>query len=75
MRWSLQKAPQDGETRIVRKFAFIPTEVGQHIIWLEFYDSHQTYHADLDETNADYWVIGGAHNGWVEQYREPSHYA
>lgn len=32
-----------GTTRLKRVFAFLPTRVGEYIIWLEFYIVLQTY--------------------------------
>lgn len=45
MKWKTNTyKPQKGDTRIVRKFAWLPKKCeGGYTVWLETYDSHQTY--------------------------------
>ena len=46
MKWKTTKIePKEGDRRVKRKFAFIPTEMtsGEWTIWLESYDSVQRY--------------------------------
>lgn len=50
--------PANEARRIVRKFSFLPTRVGNYIIWLGFYDSHQVF---------------GRHNmSWEEEFKSIS---
>lgn len=70
MRWEIKRKPILGDSRIKRKFAFMPVKIGNEMVWLEFYDSHQRYEPDLDERDADYYVFGGAHDGWKEVSRK-----
>lgn len=40
MRWT---KPQEGETRTVRRFAWVPVVLGTNVVWLEHYDSHERF--------------------------------
>lgn len=44
MRWkTVDITPIEGYTRLRRKFAFLPTTVGDYTVWLETYESVQVY--------------------------------
>lgn len=38
-----KKWPEDGDTRIVKCFAWLPTKRPQHRIWLKHFFSHQKF--------------------------------
>ena len=38
MRWSKNIRPKEGDTKLISKFAWIPTLVGDTWYWLETYD-------------------------------------
>ena len=38
MRWKTRK-PEPGTTRTVAKFAWLPTQIEQYTVWLEFYSA------------------------------------
>jgi hypothetical protein len=40
MRWTL---PKRNATRTVKKFAWLPKQIGREKIWLEYYTSNQRY--------------------------------
>jgi hypothetical protein len=43
MKW-LDRSPKEGDTRLKRRFALFPTNIGNNvIIWLEFYYVQQRY--------------------------------
>lgn len=54
MKWKTnRRVPQEGDTRIVRKFAFFPVECeGGYTVWLESYDEHQVYSTRRRATKA-----------------------
>ena len=65
MRWKIKAPPKEGDWRCKNKFAWFPTRVEDHIVWLEFYFSKQHYIAIavVDE----YTVQPELH--WVEYER------
>lgn len=69
MKFEVKADPVEGDTRIVRKFAWWPfrsfdLEAKQtYVVWLETYDSHQQYQSVL----VSKW--GLTEIRWVEQYR------
>lgn len=73
MRWKTNK-PKDGDERIVRCFAFLPTEVDTgETVWLEWLWAVETYHDGKYTVGFDTWItdrisidhpeIKEAHNG------------
>lgn len=75
MRFPLKPKPKHGDTRIVKRFAWLPVEVEEQFVWLERYSSHQKY------TQAFYidkegilcvgygWQFGVDTDGWHEVER------
>lgn len=58
MRWNKPKpksSPVDGEVRIRRVFAWKPTEIGDEIAWLEFFEIRELY-VKANCFNGPYWV-------------------
>lgn len=47
MRWKV-KNPNEGDIRIVRKFAFFPIQADDEIRWLERVTIAQKYYSDYD---------------------------
>ena len=43
MRWVTPKKPMNGDARIIKKFAWLPVEIGTLTIWLEFYSIEQRF--------------------------------
>ena len=43
MRWTNKRKINIGDEKIVKRFAFLPTNIGHTTIWLEFYKKHLTY--------------------------------
>lgn len=44
MKWTVEPAPQIGDQREIRRFAFIPELLEGNIkVWLEYYYVHQIY--------------------------------
>ncbi len=43
MRWTNKKEIQIGQSKIVRRFAFLPTQVGATVVWLELYNKHYVW--------------------------------
>jgi hypothetical protein len=47
MKWRKPIPPKQHDTRVVRKFAWLPTTIGEtdgeYVVWLETYESHQIY--------------------------------
>lgn len=37
MIWKMKQSPRIGDTRIRRRFALIPTRVGNYWVWLQWY--------------------------------------
>jgi len=61
MRWDRKALPlpKEGDVRIMIRFAWIPKEVEDKVVWLESYYSHQVYQYtdNIDFTNKVYrWV-------------------
>lgn len=50
MKWKRKPTTQQGDRRIKRKFALLPTICGEYIIWLESYESVQEYRKRLRAT-------------------------
>lgn len=48
MRWTKSVPPKIGDTRIIKKFLFLPKRIGVDIRWLEFAYVFQQY---VPETN------------------------
>jgi len=50
MRWNkkITYKPKQYDIRTVAKFAWFPKEIGNKIVWLERYLSHQVFSADSD---------------------------
>jgi hypothetical protein len=61
MRWikKVKKSPHAGETRIRKVFAWRRTEVGRHVVWLEFYEVHEKF----------FQPLGGGAGWWSEKSR------
>lgn len=52
MRWKTVKpVPKHGDQRKRRVFAWLPTEVEDHTVWLEQYQVTEQYHED----RLNYW--------------------
>lgn len=51
MKWKVEQ-PVPGDKRLVRKFAWFPTEVEGYKVWLETYQTEETYFGKID--------------GWIE---------
>lgn len=45
MKWKAKQKPDVGDVRHIKRFAWLPTEVQGHMLWLEFYDERQWYSA------------------------------
>lgn len=41
MKWKAKTIPKIGDTRKVRKFAFLPKKCSEYTVWLETYESFQ----------------------------------
>lgn len=52
MRWTKHK-PEDGDTRIKTKFAFLPIKIGDEVRWLEKVTVKQEYREGYD---LSYWA-------------------
>lgn len=52
--------PQFGDSRTVRKFAWVPTQCDEYTVWLEYYMSNQ-----------EYGVVNFAELDWIEIDRKP----
>jgi len=37
MRWKIDRKPKEGDKKTVAKFAWFPTQVEDHMVWLERY--------------------------------------
>ena len=46
MKWK-KEHPKKGDRKIVRRFAWIPTEVEDHTVWLETYQTEVIYGSDV----------------------------
>jgi len=65
MKWNVKPAPvepSEGTVRVIKKFAFVPTTVGQYRVWLESYSSRQVYVFDR-------LILGRKHYVWQELER------
>jgi hypothetical protein len=63
MKWKINPyVPKEGDTRTIRKFAWLPTDCGEYRVWLESYESVQKYKkmAQLGEGHG-FWALE-----WVE---------
>jgi hypothetical protein len=55
MRWKTPKAPKHGETRIVRRYACVPTNLSDgYTVWLESYYAVEQYQVSHYE---NYWEL------------------
>jgi hypothetical protein len=73
MRWKIKlppKAPEIGDTRTVRKYAWFPTVVGDCAVWLERYRVTEEYQKNV---KIEYDGIF-PHLEWVEIKRETLDY-
>lgn len=43
MRFKFTKDPDDFERRVVSKFAWLPVEIDNHLVWLEDFNEYQCY--------------------------------
>jgi hypothetical protein len=46
MKWKAEPTPRAWETRIVEVYAWLPTKVEDHYIWLEYYEQSQFFGRD-----------------------------
>lgn len=60
MRFKRYQKPELGQTRIVYKFAWLPTIVGEYVVWLETYAVHQQYEKNI------YYFGGKLEYRWEE---------
>lgn len=64
MRWlTVKPEPREGQVRMRSAFAWLPTKVGQHTVWLEFFGVWEIYGVD-----------GYPRSGWQETRREVLEY-
>lgn len=59
MRWRAKRYPNHGDRTTVRRFAYLPTRVGDKWIWLEAF--YVLYHYDISAGA----IVAGAY-GWQE---------
>ncbi len=69
MKWKTTRyVPKENDTRIVRKFAFLPTECnGGYTVWLETYDSMQKYKVKSRFSHLGRFIV--KESKWVETER------
>lgn len=72
MKFRVQKLPVVGDTRAVRKFAWIPRRIDSDlVVWFEFYELQQEF-----KTVPIYSALfgHGTRTGWIDVKREALHY-
>ncbi len=78
MRWKIQPAPDDpkeGDTRYIRKFAWLPTIINNYKVWLETYGVTQEYKAIPHKLWKNYREMVTVHRyEWVDIRRETLDY-
>ena len=50
MRWKIKPEPKEGDYRIIKKFLFFPTNIGDDVRWLEYSYIRQQYRSKT------YWI-------------------
>lgn len=43
MRWTNKREIQIGQSKVVKRFAFFPVQIGATVVWLEFYNKHYSW--------------------------------
>ena len=59
MKWKKEPYPKLDARRELLRFAWKPREIGDHIVWLEFYSVNQRYHIPSYCHNAGWWECDG----------------
>lgn len=57
MKWYSPRVanPAIGDRRIVKKFAFLPTRIGNHRVWLESYWQEEIFHYGWEGGVDEFW--------------------
>ncbi len=56
MKWKIKQEPKLGNIRCRRVFAWMPTVVGEYIVWLERYEVKEEYIMD-EWVEVDRWDL------------------
>ena len=56
MRWKEKDGPRNESIRTVRRFLFLPMNLGGEWRWLELAKIKQVYHVRINRWDADRWI-------------------